>query len=118
MLFDNQNQFIQEATDQNDIRTVKEARADVLTIFLDEVEKEQQETLRFLALSGKQYNLSDWLTPAEYARQYDLRSANNVTNWMARGIIPASDILEIPEFNGLRLVRNKSYKSTFARADG
>lgn len=95
-----------------DATAIREAKARALSTLLDAHEVEQQETLRFLALNGKRYNLEDWLTPVEYARRYGLRSANNVTNWMMRGIIPPDDILDVPELNGLRLVRNRVYKST------
>lgn len=98
------------AADPTDVDVVRRAKSDVLARRLDDIEYEQQEALRYLALNGKQYNLEDWLTPVEYARRYGLRSANNVTNWMIRGIIPPADILDVPELNGLRLIRNRIYK--------
>ena len=77
---------------------------------LDGHEVEQQQVLRFLALNGTQYDLNEWLTPVGYARRYGLRSANNVTNWMMRGIIPSVDIVDVPGLNGLKLVRDRVYK--------
>ncbi|AQG80460.1 hypothetical protein [Spirosoma montaniterrae] len=99
-----------EGLDSYEKQAVQRAKSDALNRFLDEVEFEQQETLRFLALNGKQYDLNEWLTPMEYARKYNLRSVNNVTNWMIRGVIPPADIVDVPELNGLRLVRDRVYK--------
>jgi len=101
----------------DDAKAVRTEFALLVEQTLDEIDQQAEETLRFLALNGKRYNLDEWLTPAEYAKQYGLRSVNNVTNWMVRGIIPAVDILEVPELNGLRLVRNKPYRETSAEVD-
>lgn len=100
-----------------EVQAVRRAKSDALTRYLDEVEMEQQETLRYLALNGKQYRLDEWLTPVEYARKYRLRSPNNVTNWMIRGVIQSEDFIEIPELNGLRLVRDKLYKDIPQRVE-
>ena len=96
--------------DPAEAESLRKAKADARNTMLDGHEVEQQQALRFLALNGTQYDLNEWLTPVEYARRYGLRSANNVTNWMMRGIIPPVDIVDMPELNGLKLVRDRVYK--------
>jgi hypothetical protein len=63
-----------------------------------------------LKLNGFEYILSEWLTPKEYAKQYNLASISVISNWMKRGIIPKEDIVESKSLNGLKLIRNKIYK--------
>lgn len=81
---------------------------------LEQHEQERQPALRYIALNGTQYNFDDWLTLSEYARQYELKSPNVLTNWIRRGIISPTDIIEVPELNGIRLVRNRAYKEATA----
>lgn len=66
------------------------------------------ETSSVLRLHGVEYPLTDWLTPANYARKFELKNPMVVTNWIARGIIPAENVKEIPEL-GIRLVKAIEY---------
>lgn len=58
---------------------------------------------------GVNIDLGEWLTPANYAEKFRLGSGKVVTNWIARGIIPADCVKEIPEL-GLRLVKAIEYE--------
>lgn len=64
----------------------------------------------FLILEGKIIELSDWLTIKNYCKKYAIADESVVTNWIRRGIIPEDDIRVFPEFNSIRLVRDKKYK--------
>ncbi|MBO0930020.1 hypothetical protein [Fibrella aquatilis] len=57
-----------------------------------------------LMLNGVEYPLTDWLTPAAYARRFGLPNVSTVTNWISRGVIPAEHIREVPSL-GLRLIK-------------
>lgn len=63
-----------------------------------------------LRLNGFDYILTEWLTPKEYVKTHNLASISVVSNWVKRGIIPSEDIVESKSLNGLKLIRNKSYK--------
>ena len=63
-----------------------------------------------LKINGFEYILTEWMTPKEYAKQYNLASISVISNWMKRGIIPKEDIVESKSLNGLKLIRNKIYK--------
>lgn len=54
---------------------------------------------------GKRYNLDEWITPSEYAKKYAIKSAQIVSNWIARGLIPSENILKIDRLK-LSLVRD------------
>ena len=64
-----------------------------------------QEGTAFLEQNGTRFPLTDWLTPAEYAKRFGLKSTNVVSNWIRRGVIPAENILHVPELNDIRLVK-------------
>lgn len=68
----------------------------------------REETMSILKVNGVEYPLTDWLTPANYARKFELKNSMVVTNWIARGIIPAENVKEIPEL-GIRLVKAIEY---------
>ena len=57
-----------------------------------------------LMLNGVEYPLTDWLSPAAYARRFGLPNVSTVTNWISRGVIPAEHIREVPAL-GLRLIK-------------
>lgn len=76
---------------------------------LADIQKQSAESLRILKGHGFELNLSDWLTVARYAKTYGV-SQQVVTNWINRGIIPAICVMEIPELNNIRLVRNQPYR--------
>ena len=58
---------------------------------------------------GKSYSLSEWITIKEYAKRFNLNNTNTVSNWIKRGIVPAENILDIPELNNLRLIKAVPY---------
>ena len=58
--------------------------------------------------AGRRYASPEWVTLASYARLHDA-ALQKVCNWIKRGNIPATDYVEIPELNNLRLIRNKEY---------
>lgn len=68
-----------------------------------------QEATAFLQQNGTKFPLTDWLTPAEYAKQFGLKSTNVVSNWIRRGVIPAENILHVPELNDIRLIKAVPY---------
>jgi hypothetical protein len=61
-------------------------------------------------LNGFEYILTEWLTPKECVKQYNLASISVISNWIKRRIIPKEDIVESKSLNGLKLIRNKVYK--------
>jgi hypothetical protein len=69
-----------------------------------------EQTTAFLQQNGTRFPLTDWLTPAEYAKRFGLRSTNVVSNWIRRGVIPAENILHVPELNDIRLIKAVPYQ--------
>lgn len=70
-----------------------------------------QEATAFLEQNGTRFPLTDWLTPTEYASQFGLKSTKVVSNWIRRGVIPAENILHVPELNDIRLIKAVPYLS-------
>ena len=64
----------------------------------------------FLQQNGTKFPLTDWVTPAEYAKRFGLKSTNVVSNWIRRGIIPPENIFEVPELNNKRLIKAIPYR--------
>ena len=67
------------------------------------------EATSFLQQNGTRFPLTDWITPTEYAKRFKLRSTNVVSNWIRRGVIPAENILHVPELNDIRLIKAIPY---------
>ena len=65
---------------------------------------------KFLSQDGQQYPLSDWLTPKEYAKRFDIQSTQVISNWIRRGVIPKENIVIIQELNNLTLVKALPYR--------
>ena len=64
-----------------------------------------EDATAFLQQNGTRFPLTDWLTPAEYAKRFGLGSTNLVSNWIRRSVIPAENILHVPEINNIRLIK-------------
>jgi len=66
-------------------------------------------SIQLARASGMHVDLTEWLTIKRYAERYDL-TTQVVTNWIARGVVPADCTMTLPELNDLRLVRNQPYR--------
>jgi hypothetical protein len=62
-----------------------------------------------IEVDGVKYPLKEWLTIKEYCDTFGLKTTSIVTNWSKRGIIPAENILFLPQLN-IRLIKAVSYK--------
>ena len=71
--------------------------------------QESDAAIQLTRESGVQVDLTHWLTIKRYAQRYGL-TTQVVTNWIARGIIPADCTMTLPELNDLRLVKNQPYR--------
>ena len=76
---------------------------------LADVQRQSNESIKILTEMGFVVDTSQWLTIKRYAERYDL-SMQVVTNWIGRGVIPSECTMELPELNGLRLVKDQPYK--------
>lgn len=76
-----------------------------LTRFRQQPEK----SIQLATEAGLTIDLSEWLTVKRYAERHNL-TTQVVTNWIARGVIPADCTMILPELNGIRLVKNQVYK--------
>lgn len=76
---------------------------------LTEAQNESTQSLKLLRENGFVVDTTEWLTIKRYAERYSL-TTQVVTNWMARGIIPADCTITLPELNDLRLVKNQPYR--------
>ena len=71
--------------------------------------KESDAAIQLTRDLGMSIDLTEWLSVKRYAERYGL-TTQVVTNWMARGIIPADCTMTLPELNGIRLVKNQHYR--------
>ena len=71
--------------------------------------QESNAAIQLARESGVQVDLTHWLTIKRYAQRYGL-TTQVVTNWIARGSIPADCTMSLPELNDLRLVKNQPYR--------
>ena len=68
-----------------------------------------QEATVLLEQNGTKLPLTDWVTPAEYAKRFGLKSTNVVSNWIRRGVIPAENKLNVPKLNDIQLIKAVPY---------
>lgn len=57
---------------------------------------------------GREYKLTEWITPITYARKYG-KAIATVQNWISRGVVPLDCQVVIPELNNLRLMKDQLY---------
>ncbi|MEZ0485432.1 hypothetical protein [Fibrella aquatica] len=62
-----------------------------------------------LRLNGVDYPLTEWLTPTRYIKKFNIPSVATITNWVARGIIPADHVKDIEQL-GIRLIKAVPYE--------
>ena len=113
---------IATAEDMNQVRAEIEAHfvrltPEVQQALLDKLEeitaqsKQAREgAIATLKMHGVDYPLTDWLTPDNYAKKFELPNAEMVFRWINRGMIQAENIKEIPELD-LLLVRAIEYEN-------
>ena len=94
---------VQKAALQTAVSQLNRRLSELTTQALEQAEQ-------FLSKDGKQYPLSDWLTPKEYAKRFDIQSTQVITNWIRRGIIPKENVVRIQELNNLTLVKAMQYR--------
>lgn len=76
---------------------------------LAQFRQESDAAIQLARESGMTVDLAEWITVKRYAERYGL-TTQVMTNWLARGIIPADCAMTLPELNDLRLVRNQPYR--------
>ena len=65
--------------------------------------------VKFMEINGIRYDLGEWVTIAEYAKRFGMKSTNVVTNWIRRGVIPTENVISVPELNDIRLIKAVPY---------
>ncbi|WP_428668070.1 helix-turn-helix domain-containing protein [Runella sp.] len=68
-----------------------------------------KEAKAILDQNGVVYNLGEWLTVKRYCDRFGIPNTQTVTNWIARGIIPPENVVEIAELNNIRLIKAIKY---------
>lgn len=109
--------FFETATDaeKQSIREAFEEKSKLLHKEVNETKNRAEALLKeieadvFFEKEGIRYNLKDWLTPSEYAKKYAVNTAQIVSNWISRGIIPPENVLKINRLN-IQLVKDIRYK--------
>lgn len=76
---------------------------------LADIKQQSEESLKLVKGPNFEINLSEWLTIARYAKKYGLDS-HVITNWIRRGTIPEDCVMEIPELNNIRLIKDQLYR--------
>lgn len=71
--------------------------------------QQSEKSIQLATEAGLAIDLSEWLTVKRYAERHNL-TTQVVTNWIARGVIPADCTMVLPELNDIRLVKNQVYK--------
>jgi hypothetical protein len=74
-----------------------------------QVERQTEETLKIITANGFELDTSEWMTISRYAQKYGL-ATNVVSNWIARGIIPADCVTELPVLNNIKLIKDQQYR--------
>ena len=67
------------------------------------------QAVKFMEINGIRYDLGEWVTIAEYAKRFGVKSTNVITNWIRRGVIPTENVISVPELNDIRLIKAVPY---------
>ncbi len=80
-----------------------------LAVETENFRRQSEESLRIATENGFVVDMTNWLTIKRYSEKYGM-ATQNITNWISRGIIPADSVLDLPELNNIRLVKDQRYK--------
>ena len=75
-------------------------------------ERESDKNIQLARENGVTVDMGQWLTLKRYAQKYNVASTNVLSNWISRGIIAAENVMDLPELNNLRLIRDIPYRDT------
>lgn len=78
--------------------------------FMSDLRQTREEIEDSLKIKGIEYKLDEWLTIAKYCKKFGIGHTSVVSKWIERGIIPAENIREIEELNGLKLIKAIPYR--------
>lgn len=76
---------------------------------MDESKRLREQALNILQKDGKEYKLSEWMTVKKYCEKFGIANTQTVSNWIKRGIIPPENVVEIEEFNNIKLIKAVPY---------
>ena len=92
------------------LKSVMNTNAINLDTELAAFRQESDKSIELARENGITVDMSQWLTLKRYAQKYSLASTNVLSNWISRGIITAENIMDLPELNDLRLIRDIPYR--------
>ncbi|MDR6806083.1 hypothetical protein J2Y45_003275 [Dyadobacter sp. BE34] len=78
---------------------------------MKQADKAIKEANDYLIRQGEVIDLAEWVTIKEYCRRFGIKNTETVSNWIKRGIVPEDDTLIIEEFNNIRMIRAKPYRT-------
>lgn len=55
--------------------------------------------------------MDQWVTISEYCKRFNIANTQTVTNWIQRGIVPEENVVTIPEYNNIRLIKAIPYNN-------
>lgn len=74
-------------------------------------ERHSDKSIKLALENGITVDMSQWLTLKRYAEKYSIASTNVLSNWISRGIIAAENVMDLPELNNLRLIKDIPYRT-------
>lgn len=92
-----------------ELDNIRKAMNERIDVIMEADRKFIAETDNMLRLNGIEYDLGEWLTIANYAKKHKV-STNVVSNWIDRGIIPESCVIEMKVLNNIRMIKDRVYK--------
>ena len=78
-------------------------------MMINEIDETLKECDTLLSTPEFVIDLNEWITMKEYTKRFHLSSTNVVSNWIKRGLVPASNIRVLPMLNNLKLIKAVKY---------
>ncbi|RYU92983.1 hypothetical protein [Emticicia agri] len=78
--------------------------------FLKKANAQLEQMQNALHINGEAIMLGEFVTIKRYCQLFNIEDTQVVSNWIKRGIIPAENIREIEELNGIKLIKAVAYK--------
>ncbi len=80
------------------------------TGLLQSAQETRVEAETFLKLKGQTYMIGEWVTIKRYCKMFNIEDTQIVSNWIRRGVVPASNIKVLDDFNGIKLIKAIPYR--------
>jgi len=75
----------------------------------DLIRESEKALINYCIAYGKAVPTDQWVTIKEYCKRFGIEDTQTVSDWIEAGIIPEENMVIIPEFKDIRMIKAVQY---------